>query len=186
MSNNQEVFKGQTVDFIGMLAGLLCATHCLVSVTAPLLISLLGLGSLFSHTAEIMFILFGVTTAVLTMLFGTSDHAAPKVRIILSLGIIALLSSQYLEIGSDHHEDRHHVSSGSSDETTESNTHDHEAALLKVEAQNHKIDRVHNDNVHETEEQHSIVPIFMSVFGGLFIILGHFYNLRSQRVITHV
>ena len=183
MAREETILKGQTVDFIGMLAGMLCATHCLLSVSAPILIGFLGLGSLFSHTSEIMFILFGVTTAVLTMLFGTSGPVAYKVRIILLLGILALLFSQYLELTSGHHEDHHQVSSTMS-EHTEPVAHHHEIIPLKPAHKDHVIHSVHDEKGHE--EEHSALPIFMSVCGGLFIILGHFYNLRSQRVIAGI
>ena len=69
MSGNPTIVEKQTVDLMGMLAGALCATHCLLSAMAPLLISVLGLGSLFSHTAELMFVLFGVLTALFTIFF---------------------------------------------------------------------------------------------------------------------
>jgi len=185
MANKQSILEVQTVDFIGILAGMLCAVHCLLSVTSPILISLLGVGSLFSHTAEIIFVLFGVMTAGFTILFGTSNHTTSKVRLMLLLGIITILSAQYLEVTSGHHEEGHDISNTMIN-STESVTYHHEATPLIMAHTDHNIHPITANSVHETKHNHSSLPIFMSILGGLLIIFGHFYNLRNQRFSTEI
>lgn len=164
MSNRESARENQTVDFVGMIAGSLCAIHCLVSSTAPVWISLLGIGSLFSHTAEIIFVMFGITTALLTIIFGTYGPSATKVRAILTVGVLALLFAQYLEMNLDHHE--HHE-----DEH-------HQAHISHNEADSHN---THHSEQDSDEEKHSNIPLVFSVFGGFMIVSGHYFNIRSLR-----
>ena len=164
MTNQQTKQEIRKVDFIGMIAGSLCAIHCLVASTAPIWISLLGIGSLFSHTAEIIFVMFGITTAILAMLFGVYGPSASKVRTILTVGILALLFSQYLEMNAEHHE--HHEAEH------------HQAHSSLSESESHDTHHIEQDS---EEEEHSSIPVILSVFGGLMIVCGHYYNIRSHR-----
>ena len=165
MSDQQVVGEKRKLDLVGIVAGFLCAAHCLIASTAPIWISVLGVGSIFSRTAEIIFVLFGITTAVFTIWFGVYGASAPKIRTILTVGILALLLSQYLEMNTDHHghhEDDHHQA--------------HTSSLVESES-----DDTHHNEHNSEEEEHSRLPLLLSVFGGLMIVTGHAYNLLNHQ-----
>ena len=199
MSDKPITRERQNIDLIGMLAGFLCASHCLLSATAPIWISVLGLGSIFSRTAEIIFVIFGIMTAVFTILFSLKSQSAAKVRVFLALGIMSLLFSQYLEMTSDHH--AHHESAPHQASAEVSDHADHDphkssghGALELVKHDDHKTTKhddhdEHNNAKHDDHddhggEDHSNLPIFMSIFGGLMIVSGHFSNIRSHSLAT--
>ncbi|MAD61233.1 MAG: hypothetical protein CMH49_06970 [Myxococcales bacterium] len=193
MSNKPIMREKRNVDFIGMLAGFLCASHCLLSATAPIWISVLGLGSLFSRTAEVIFVLFGIMTAIFTIFFGLQPQSATKVRGLLILGIVSLLFSQYLEMTSDHH--AHHeseshqtaVANNSGDHDSHKSVgHDEHKTAKHDEHKTAKHDE-HKTAKHDEHEGegHSNLPILISIFGGLMIVSGHFSNIRSLSLATH-
>jgi hypothetical protein len=91
---------------------------------------------------------------------------------LLEVGIIGLLASRGLEMGSDHHHDQEdsvHASAG------------HDAAA--DESDEHHGDEHHGDEHHgdEHDETAHMIGASVGVAGGVLLVLGHLMNIRATK-----
>ena len=101
--------NNERVDQAGAVASTLCAIHCAICALLPAAFGALGLGMLLSQTAEWAFTIVAVSIAFGALVLSWRQHRSIAVAGLLSLGIVGLLASRVLEMGSDHHHGDHHA-----------------------------------------------------------------------------
>lgn len=101
--------NNERVDQAGAVASTLCAIHCAICALLPAAFGALGLGMLLSQTAEWAFTLVAVSIAAGALVLSWRQYRSVAVAGLLSLGIVGLLASRVLEMGSDHHHGEHHA-----------------------------------------------------------------------------
>ena len=177
--NELEPQNNERIDQAGAVASTLCAIHCAICALLPAAFGALGLGILLSQTAEWAFTIVAVSIAGGALVLSWREHRSVAVAGLLSLGIVGLLASRVLEMGSDHHhhgehhadhhgeehhdevahaEDAHHDSTAEKhedhhdeghDEKHVAGGHEHEDHSTEKHQDGHKED--HHDD-HEGEE----------------------------------
>ena len=100
--------NNERVDQAGAVASTLCAIHCAICALLPAAFGALGLGMLLSQTAEWAFTLVAVSIAAGALVLSWRQYRSIAVAGLLSLGIVGLLASRVLEMGSDHHHHGEH------------------------------------------------------------------------------
>ena len=169
----------QKVDRFGAVASSLCAVHCALCALLPAAFSALGLGFLIGHEAEWVFTLVAVALGAGALVIGWRQHRSLRVAGLLAVGIIGLLASRGLEMGSEHHghgDETHHAKAEESAE--HKNESDEHAQEEKGE---HKEDG--HEEGHEAGEEDAghLVGASVGVLAGLLLFLGHLLNIRTFR-----
>ena len=100
--------NNERIDQAGAVASTLCAIHCAICALLPAVFGALGLGMLLSQTAEWAFTLVAVSIAAGALVLSWRQYRSVAVAGLLSLGIVGLLASRVLEMGSDHHHHGEH------------------------------------------------------------------------------
>lgn len=145
----------ERVDRLGALASTLCAVHCAACALLPAAFGALGLGFLLGHEIEWAFTLIAVALATGALVFGWRRHRSRPVVLLLALGIVGLLVSRGIEMGSEHHEHATHepVSHSSTPKTH-----------------------------HEADEGDAhLTGTIVGVAAGLLLLSGHLLNIRATR-----
>ncbi|MEC7986906.1 MAG: MerC domain-containing protein [Myxococcota bacterium] len=195
--------KDERIDRFGTVASSLCALHCAICALLPAALGALGLGLLLSQEAEWIFTVIAIFFALGALLFSWRRHRSYAVAGLLSLGIVGLLASRGLEMGSEHHHDEHHHGEATHDEESNRNAHQtmekhddhhddhaHADGTSEKHHENHK--EAHHDDHHEDhhdghggEDGHSdsmhTLGASIGVFGGILLVLGHLLNIRTSR-----
>ena len=190
--------ENERIDRFGAVASSLCAIHCAICALLPAAFGALGLGMLLSQEVEWLFTIFAVLFALVALILVVRQNRSYAIAGLLSLGIIGLLASRGLEMGSghhhgdDHHGEEHHAEHSDKHEVghhadhKEGNEEEHHAAHKEEHHDEHKQD-AHEDKHHDEDEEaehsdsmHS-VGASLGVLGGLLLLFGHILNIRSMR-----
>ena len=118
----EEQLDENRLDRFGAVASSLCAVHCAICAVLPAAFGALGLSVLLSHEAEWAFTLIAIAFAGGALVVGWRVHRSRTVAVLLSLGIVGLLASRFIEMGSDHHghhEGDHHATAESGEAHSE-------------------------------------------------------------------
>jgi len=109
------------------------------------------------------------------LILGWRQHRSFRVAGLLAVGIVGLLVSRGLEMGSehnDHHDGVHHA------QVEEASSHSNEG-------DDHGADKqIENDEDHvnlEPGESSHLVGASVGVLAGLLLFLGHILNIRTMR-----
>ncbi len=169
----------ERVDRLGAMASGLCAVHCALCALLPAVFGVLGVGFLLGHEAEWVFTLVAVAFATGALVLGWRRHRSFWVVGLLAMGIVGLLVSRGLEMGSGHHHEPHHDSHRA--ETEVSVLHKSDAVHQPEEHHTHRADK-HTDShtAHEEETTH-VAGAAVGVLAGLLLLFGHVFNIRATR-----
>lgn len=177
------------VDRIGAVASSLCAAHCVVCALLPAAFSAMGLGVLLGHQAEWLFTIVAVTFAIGALVFSWRRHRSVRVAALLSLGILGMFTSRFLEMSG---ESEGHaavtVDAGvkHDDGATETGHEAHHEAHHEADHDRHtangskKTPELHAAHGHHDHGGHS-VGAGIGFVAGLLVALGHLLNIRETR-----
>ena len=177
---NQE--SDQLTDRFGAVASSLCAVHCALCALLPAAFAALGLGFLLSHEAEWLLTLVAVLFGGVALNLAWRTHRSSRVLGLLFLGVLGLLASRGIEMGSAHddhgggaeHAHAEHDGHGGPDE--------HHAKEAAMDAHHHAEDCEeggHDD--HGDDEALHVLGAGVGVFSGLLLFFGHLLNIRTAR-----
>ncbi|MBT6432053.1 MAG: MerC domain-containing protein [Deltaproteobacteria bacterium] len=165
----------QKLDRFGAVASSLCALHCALCALLPAALSALGLGFLIGHEAEWLLTLVAVALGMVAMIVGWRQHRSFRVAGVLAIGIVGLLVSRGLEMGSDHHDSHDEVHHAQVEEaSSQSNEGDDHEEEKQVEGEEHHVSTEEGDSGH-------LVGASVGVLAGLLLFLGHILNIRMVR-----
>ena len=178
---SSETRENERIDRFGAVASTLCALHCAVCALLPAAFGALGLGMLLSQEVEWVFTIVAVAFALVALIFVVRQKRSYLITGLLGLGIIGLLTSRGLEMGSNHHHhgDEHHTEEHGSHKEE----HHDEHKDAHTEHTEHKEEH-HDDHAGEEEEHSDITHsagAFIGVMGGVLLLFGHLFNIRSMR-----
>lgn len=176
--------SSERLDRLGAIASSLCAAHCAVCALLPMAFGALGFGFLLGHEAEWMFTMVAVTFASCALFLGWRRHRSGVVAGLLILGIVGLLASRGLEMGSAHHDHDH-------------GHHGHAHALMEPAA-SHGDSAVDAPDEHRAKDapdhttDHAQPPLAhqgtthlagsaVGILAGMLLLWGHLLNLRATR-----
>jgi hypothetical protein len=189
----EEKLDENRLDRFGAVASSLCAVHCAICAVLPAAFGALGLSVLLSHQAEWAFTLIAIAFAGGALVVGWRVHRSRTVAVLLSLGIVGLLASRFIEMGSDHHghhEGDHHATAESGEAHSEETGHHDDAEGKehketeggehdKSEGKEH--DDAHHDEHGEEEGLMHMAGAGVGVLAGLLLLFGHITNIRSTK-----
>ncbi len=191
--------SGELTDRVGAVASSLCAIHCAVCAIFGAWLIAEGYEELVSHELEWGLTLFAIGFGAVALYWGWRQHRSKLVAGLLVLGMVSLLTSRALEMGSDHehghgdhhghHEEEHHgekegsehhASGEHADENHEGEKHEGE----KHEGEKHEGEEKHAEHADEHhgdgDALHDIGAA-AGVGGGLLLFLGHIFNIVAVR-----
>ena len=179
-------------DKVGTFASTICAVHCAICAFLPVAFSSLGVGFLIGHEAEWGFTLFAVAAAVGALFIGWRQHRSPMVAGLLVLGIVGLLASRGLEMGSghhDHHDEHNTTETAKTDKHAETADHhsDKKNIVQTNEGEEHHEGEKHHEGEehHEGEDEHAglghLIGAIVGILGGFILVIGHILNIRTAR-----
>ena len=179
--------KNESIDRFGAVASSLCALHCAICALLPAAFGVLGLGMLLNQEVEWMFTMIAVSFAFVALVLVIRQNRSYAVAGLLCLGIIGLLTSRGLEMGSDHHHDEHHAEHNDDHKDKHDGEHN-EDHKEEHDGEHHDEPKDKHDGEHHAEhtgEDHSdsmhSLGASMGVLGGVLLLLGHLLNIRSIR-----
>ena len=178
-SSNGESSMSHKVDRFGAVASSFCAVHCALCALLPAAFSALGLGFLLGHEAEWAFTLIAVGLGTGALILGWRQHRSTKVASILALGIVGLLASRGLEMGSDHH--GHHEETHHADAEHKDGEADHGDEKNKPEEHRDERGEEHHEEGGEHDDAGHLVGALVGVLAGLLLFWGHLLNIRTTR-----
>lgn len=146
--------NNERIDQAGAVASTLCAIHCAICALLPAAFGALGLGMLLSQTAEWAFTIVAVSIAGGALILSWRQHRSVAVAGLLSLGIVGLLASRVLEMGSDHHHHGDHEGEEHHDEVVHAENAHHDSTTDKHEDhhdEGHDEKHVAADHEHEDD-----------------------------------
>ena len=175
------------IDQVGTVTSSLCALHCLICALLPAAFGALGLGFLLNQNAELLLTVVAVVIALAAVIQGWKAKGSYLSLGFLAFGIVALLTSRVLEMGSHHHHDEHHAEGHSThhgEEHHDPSEHQDLHHNEEVHAHDEQAEDHHEEDLHHADEgedlMHSIGAI-VGVLGGLFMFSGHILNIRTRR-----
>ena len=172
----------EKVDRFGAVASSLCAVHCALCALLPTAFSAVGLGFLIGHEVEWGLTLLAVALGIGALIFGWRQHRSTQVAALLIIGIVGLLASRGLEMGSDHHghhDDAEHAKVEESGEHADEG----EKHAKKEEGEHkekHHDEEGHGENLEHDDAGH-LIGASVGVLAGLLLFLGHLLNIRALR-----
>ncbi len=180
--------KHEGVDRIGALASTLCAAHCVLCALLPAAFSAMGLGVLLGHQAEWLFTLVAVAFAIGALAFSWRRHRSVRVAALLSLGILGMFTSRFLEMSGE--------SEGHAAVTADAGVKHGDGATETGHAAHHEADHdrhaangskktpelhaAHDHHGHHGHGGHS-VGAGIGFVAGLLVASGHLLNIRETR-----
>ena len=175
----------ERVDRLGMFASTACAVHCAVCALVPAAFATLGLDILLDEKFEWLLTILAVGFGLVAMVMGWRRHRKLRVMVILSVGIIGLLSvrltgghhSEHADHGvhGQHGKEIHHANH---DDDKHHAEHAGHAGDEKHEGQ-HLAEHPHEETGHEDHEHGSAEAL--GIFAGLILLMGHVSNLQEMR-----
>ncbi len=178
----------EKLDRAGAVASTLCAIHCAICALLPAAFGALGLGFLLGHEVELLLTGIAMVFALVALVIGFRSHGSVRVAVLLALGIVGLLASRGLEMGSDHHGhhgEEHHAEAehhdgedhkGDDHKDEEHKDGDHAAAEKKAEHGEH-----HDEEGEEHDDTMHLIGAGVGVLGGILLLFGHIANIRASR-----
>ena len=198
--------SNERVDKAGAVASTLCAIHCAICALLPAAFGALGLGMLLSQTAEWAFTLVAVSIAAGALVLSWRQYRSVAVAGLLSLGIVGLLASRVLEMGSDHHHGDHHgeehheeaahAEKGHHDSTSNTNKHedhhDEKQVASGHDHEDHSSEKHHDDHKDSHHDEHDgeedghsednhTLGASVGIVGGMLLLFGHILNIGTSR-----
>ena len=175
-------------DRAGSVASTLCTLHCAICGLAPGLLAFFGLGFMLSHKAEWALVLVAVVFGLGALILAWRTHRSLRVTAFLTLGIVGLLFSRGLEMGSGHgdHEQEHHSTGAES--AGDQHTEEHLGSAQPVELA-HDIHGDAHDSHGDAHDSHGdaheglmhLAGAGVGVFAGILLLFGHLLNIRRSR-----
>ena len=158
----------ELTDRLGSVASTLCAIHCAICAFLPVIFTAVGLNFLLNQSAEWLFSLVAIAFGLGALILGWRRHRSKTVAILLTLGVVGILASRGLEMGSDHHghDDTHHgeaVADGAEEHHDEADHDEHGEAHDE-----------HDDGAHT-------LGAVVGVLAGTTLLFGHLLNIRTFR-----
>lgn len=170
-----EAISKNWTDRMGTVASSVCAVHCAICGFLPVAFSTLGLGFLLGHGVEWVFSGTAIFLGLVASVLAVRQRRSPLIVGMLAAGIVLLIVSRGLETGmghDGHHEASHHEASH------------HEDSAHETFAEHHA--HGHSNEGHGGEhgadsmgEVAHLAGATIGVFAGLFLFLGHIFNLRA-------
>ena len=173
------VGSNEWTDRLGSVASSVCALHCALCAFLPVAFSALGMGFLLGEQAEWLFSILAIVFGLGALVLGWRQHRSKQVAGLLVLGIVGILASRGLEMGSDHHghDEPHHEASEHSDSTSAADDHD--------DGEHHDdhtdAGGEHSDGHSDHEDATHLAGAAVGVCAGLLLLLGHIFNIRAAR-----
>lgn len=177
------MLSNELTDRFGSVASSICALHCAVCAFLPVAFSALGLGFLLGQRVEWMFAIVAILFGLGALVLGWRQHRSKKVAGFLIVGVVGIMVSRGLEMGSDHHDhgtDGHHEEVGHAETATHGAEHEgeeHHEDHAASEGEHHSDG--HAD--HEGEDLSHMAGAIIGVLAGLTLLLGHIFNIRAAR-----
>ena len=181
------MWSKEWADRFGSVASTLCAVHCALCAFLPVVFTVAGVGFLLSERAEWAFSIVAVLFGLGALWFGWRQHRSKQVAALLIVGVLGILASRGLEMGShhhghgeEHHEDAEHAEA--SDGHDAEKHHDEHAE----EGAGHHDDHAegeagHHDDHAEGEDSSHLIGAAVGVAAGLILLIGHILNIRAAR-----
>ena len=167
---NRPKDSSDALDRAGSVASTLCAIHCAICGLLPVAFTALGLGFLLGHKVEWALSITAILLGLGAMVLGWRQHRSWRIAGLLFLGVIGLMVSRGLEMGSGH-EDHHEASEHAAD-------HHEGAAVASMEHSDHE----EHGAVHEEGHHGShLAGTLVGVGAGILLLLGHLLNIRESR-----
>ena len=159
------VASKEMTDRLGSVASTLCALHCAVCAFLPVIFTGLGLGFLLGQSVEWLFSLVAVAFGLGALVLGWRTHGSKKVAALLTVGVIGILVSRGMEMGSDHHGhgDEHHAQ-----EDDDEHGDDHG-------------DEHGDDHGDEHGDAGHMLGAIVGVLAGMTLLSGHLLNIQAAR-----
>ena len=170
--------SNEWTDRFGSVASSMCALHCAICAFLPLAFSAAGLGFLLGQDMEWLFSIVAILFGLAALMLAWRQHRSKQVGALLVFGIVGIMASRALEMGSDHHghgTDTHHEAvahDGSTDDVHDEEHHDEEHSDSHSDHE-----EVHGDH----EDVGHLAGALVGVFAGFFLMLGHIFNIRAGR-----
>ena len=200
------VVMSASVDRVGAVASGLCAVHCALVALLPVVFSTVGLKFLMGHGAEWGFTLVAIAFASIALVQGWRRHRSHAGAGLLVLGIVGLLASRGLEMGSgheghsgEHHDKPHPAAANDTGAKRAASKHaDEHKADKRPAVHNGKHGERHGDGHrerHDDGKHHDghgdghghgdggahLAGTGVGVLAGLLLIVGHIFNIRATR-----
>lgn len=179
------MMSNDLTDRFGSVASSICALHCAICGFLPVAFSALGLGFLLGQKVEWMFAIMAILFGLMAMFLGWRQHQSKRVAGFLIVGVVGIMVSRGLEMGSDHHDhgsDAHHEEVGhaetaphGADHEGEEHHEDHAVSEGKKHSDGHA------DHEGEGEDLSHMAGAIIGVLAGLTLLLGHIFNIRAAR-----
>ncbi len=199
--------KSIWMDRFGSVASTTCAIHCAICAFLPVVVTAVGFDFLFSPQTEWVFAITAIVFGVVALYFGWRQHRSKQVAALMIIGIVGLMVSRGLEMGSEHHDhvgaESHHGHHGDQPhhEVAEDAGSDHaedghvagedaHSAHAGEHEEHGEAEEAHAHAAHagehgEGEEAHDDFSHkaggFVGVLGGLLLLVGHLLNMRAVR-----
>ncbi len=164
------MWSKEWTDRFGSVASSACAVHCAVCAFLPVAFSAVGLGFLLGEQTEWLFAIVAIVFGLGALILGWPQHKSKQVASLLILGIVGIMVSRGLEMGSDHHAhggDAHHEELHPAGLPEGGDVHEAEEHHVEGEAG-------HEDATH-------LAGALTGVFAGLILLFGHICNIRAAR-----
>jgi len=171
--------SNEWTDRFGSVASTVCAVHCAICAFLPVAFSAFGLGFLLGEQIEWLFSIVAISFGVGALILGWRQHRSKQVAILLIVGVLGIMTSRVLEMGSDHHHggDAHHQSDGHAADADDVDDHEEEPHHKEDADEHHG----HDDHHGESEDASHLVGAIVGVLAGLTLLFGHLLNIRAAR-----
>lgn len=179
------MMSNDLTDRFGSVASSICALHCAICGFLPVAFSALGLGFLLGQKVEWMFAIMAISFGLVALFLGWRQHRSKQVAGFLIVGVVGIMVSRGLEMGSDHHDhgtDAHHEEVGHAETATHGADHEgeeHHEDHAASEGEHHSDG--HADHEGEGEDLSHMAGAIIGVLAGLTLLLGHIFNIRAAR-----
>ncbi len=184
-SGNSEQVPGPLTDRFGAIASGLCAIHCALCALAPAAFVALGLGALLTHEAELLLTLVAIVFGLTALVLGWKRHRSTAVLWVMVAGIVALVASRGLEMGSDHHGHHEGENAAHHDEGQDGEAEHSEKAEKATDEHHDEGEKGEHGEGDSHDEEHEgglhAVGAAAGVLGGLLLLSGHIMNLKALR-----
>ena len=160
----------EMTDKLGSVASALCALHCAVCAFLPVIFTGLGLGFLLGQSVEWLFSIVAVVFGLGALVLGWRTHGSKKVAALLTVGVIGILVSRGMEMGSDHHGHGHGDEHG--------DDHDDEHGDEHGDDHDDDHDDEHGD---DHDDASHMLGAIVGVLAGMTLLSGHLLNIQAAR-----
>jgi hypothetical protein len=170
-------------DRFGSVASSVCAIHCALCAFLPVAFSAVGLGFLLGQQVEWLFAIVAILFGLAALVLGWRQHRSTRVAVLLISGVVGIMISRGLEMGSDHHDhgsDSHHEVIEHT-EATATGAHQAEEHHDEHHDEHDGADSDHSDGHDEGEDAAHLIGALVGVLAGLILLMGHLLNIRETR-----